>query len=120
MYYLFLSLTITSIIAQTIHSYFVFNSFSQLTGWLRDLQSITFCGIISVAIFGFVYIGKLELALFGAGIEAVINLYYYSLNFWQRQNGRFSWRKQWIALFFGLLIPAMIFIFAEQMIELKP
>jgi len=119
MYGLFLTLTIASILAQTIHSYFVFNSFSQLKGWLQVVQSSVFCGIISVAIFAFVYIGKPGLALFGAGIEVVINLYYYSLSYWKRDNGSFSWRKQWIAIFFGILIPAMIFIFAEQMIELK-
>ena len=118
MYYLFLSLAVASILAQTIHSYYVFNSFSQLEGWLKDFQSITFCAIISVAIFGFVYIGKPNLALFGAAIEAIINLYYYSLSYWTRVNGSFSFRKQWIALFFGLLLPAMIYIFADQMIKL--
>ena len=118
MYYLFLILTIASILAQTIHSYYVFNSFSQLEGWLREFQSIVFCAIISVSIFGFVIIEKPALAMFGAGIEAVINLYYYSLGYWARVNGSFSWRKQWIAIFFGLLLPTMIYIFAHQMTEL--
>jgi hypothetical protein len=128
MYYLFLSLTVLAIISQTLHTYFVFDAFSRLEGSLKLIQAILFCSIISVAIFGFVYVGKTKLALLGAFIEVVINIYYYAKDFWE--NGirarvhRLTsiatfWRKNWVSMFFGLLIPVLIYVFAEQMIELK-
>jgi hypothetical protein len=87
-----------------------------------------FCSIISVSIFAFVIIGKPGLALLGALVEAIINIYYYAMEFFERgirakvhkkTSIATFWRKNWIAIFFGLLIPVMIYIFAEQMILLK-
>ncbi len=118
-YYLFLGLTIASIISQLPHAWYTFNSFSKLEGWLKNTQAVMFCGILSVAIFGFVWIGKPKLAMIGAAIEIVINLYYYSIHYWQRKGSKFDWRKNWIAVFFGILLPALIYIFSEQMIALK-
>ena len=131
-YYLFMGLTIASIISQLPHAWYTFNSFSRLKGWIRSMQSVMFCGILSVAIFAFVWIGKPELALIGAGIEIVINLYYYSMNFWRNGYKSFTgsskirkskrkksigkfYRENWIAIFFGILIPVLIYVFSEQM-----
>jgi hypothetical protein len=93
----------------------MFESFSRLEGKLRLIQSIAFCLILSVAIFAFSWIGKPKLALLGAGIEVIVNFYYYTLNYWQRRGNKIDFRKQWIALLFGVLLPMMIFIFSEQL-----
>lgn len=116
---LFTVLTISAIVAQLPHAWYTFDSFSRLEGVLKPIQSITFCLIISVAIFAFVMLGKPMLALFGVGIEIVINLYYYTLNYWQRKNAKVDFRKQWISFLFGILIPIMIFIFSEQLNNLR-
>jgi len=127
MYTLFLALTISTIISQTIHTWFVFDSFSRLKGSLKTLQSIIFCGIISVSILAFVLIGKPKLALFGAIIEIIINMYYYAIDFWENgirarvkraESIATFWRRNWIAIFFGLLIPMLIYVFAKQMGDL--
>jgi hypothetical protein len=137
-YNLFLSLTIATIVSQLVHTWFVFHSFSRLKGWLKTFQSVMFCGILSVAILAFVLIGKSNLALLGAIIEVVINIYYYAMDFFEkgikigsrtedrqegikrRNNAIITfWRVNWIAMFFGILLPMLIFVFAKQMIELK-
>jgi hypothetical protein len=127
MYKLFLVLTIATIISQTIHTYFVFNSFSRLNGLLKLFQAVIFCGIISIAIFGFVIIGKTKLALFGAFIEIVINIYYYGMDYFEngirarvhrKQSILAWWRKNWSGIFFGLLLPMLIYVFAHEMILL--
>lgn len=139
MYSFFLSLTIAVIISQTIHVYYVFQSFSRLTGWLRTFQAIMFCSILSLSILAFVLVGKHELALLGAIVEMIVNTYYYALDFFENGIKKGSrtqdenaarearniaivtfWRQKWIAMFFGILIPALIYIFALQMINLKP
>lgn len=128
MYYLFIFLTLAAIVSQTIHTWFVFQSFSKLNGKLKTFQSVTFCGILSIAIFAFVIVGKPQLAALGAAIEIVINIYYYAIDFFEngiRARVRRSesiltfWRKNWIAMFFGVLIPLLIYIFAAQLIELQ-
>jgi hypothetical protein len=127
-YNLFLALAIATIVSQLIHTWYVFNSFSRLKGWLRTFQSVIFCGILSVAIFAFVIIGQPTLALLGAGIEIVINMYYYAMDFFEngiraRVHKKESiikfWRVNWIAIFFGLLLPMLIYVFAIQMVKLK-
>lgn len=127
LYLLFLALTIAAIISQTVHSWFVFQSFSRLEGKLKTFQSVIFCSIISVAIFAFVIAKKPQLAMLGAVIEIVINIYYYAMDFFEngirarvKRNESIItfWRKNWIAIFFGLLIPMLIYVFSIQMIEL--
>ena len=127
-YNLFLVLTIGTIISQTIHTWFVFQSFSKLKGNLRTIQSIIFCSIISVSIFAFVIIEKELLALLGAIIEIIINIYYYAISYFEHgiraRNRKWSsiltfWRKNWIAMFFGVLLPLLIYIFAIEMMNLK-
>lgn len=137
-YNLFLALVVMTIISQTIHTWFVFQSFSRLQGGLKTFQSVIFCSIISIAIFAFVIIGRPWLALLGAVIEIIINMYYYAMDFFENGIKRGSrtvdaveakavrnlaiitfWRKNWVAIFFGLLIPMLIYVFALQMILLK-
>ena len=133
-YNLFLALTIATIVSQTIHTWFVFQSFSRLPGYLKTFQSVIFCGIISVAILAFVLIGNAALALLGAFVEIVINMYYYAMTFFEKGIGAGSrtndgkirrrsiakfWRINWIAIFFGLLLPMLIYIFAIEMTKLK-
>ena len=115
---LLIGLTIAAIVSQITHDYHTFKSFSNLEGAVKEIQAWAFCAILSVAIFTFVLLGETWLALLGAGIEVVINVYYYSVHYWQRGN-KFYWRKSWIAIFFGVLIPMMIFVFSEQLIKLS-
>jgi len=138
MYYFFLFLTMAVIVSQTIHVYYVFDSFSKLSGWLRTFQAIMFCSIISLSILAFVLIGRSDLAFLGALIEVVVNMYYYALDFFEngiRTGSRTNdeskarearnlaiivfWRKNWISIFFGILLPMLIYVFAQQMDELK-
>jgi|GEM_PF-2178853 4-amino-4-deoxy-L-arabinose transferase-like glycosyltransferase len=126
MYYLFLLLTVAAIISQTVHTFFIFDSFSRLKGRLKLFQAIVFCSIISVAIFAFVIIGKPQLALLGAIIEVVINIYYYAKDYFEdgitttkKYAIRNWWRRNWISMFFGIIIPALIYVFSLQLIELK-
>lgn len=127
-YNLFLWLTIATIISQTIHTWFVFQSFSKLPGFIKTLQAVIFCGIISVAIFAFVIVEKPQLALLGAIVEMIINIYYYAIEFFEKgirakvkrsQSIWKFWRMNWVALFFGILLPMLIYIFAKEMILLK-
>ena len=128
-YWLFVALTVATILSQLVHTWYVFDSFSLLKGWIKTVQSIIFCSILSVAIFAFVIIGKPELALLGAIVEIIINMYYYAKDFFEngisaRVHRKVSiakfWRRNWIAIFFGILLPLLIYIFAKEMIELKP
>lgn len=128
MYELFISLTVLTIVSQLFHNYEVFHSFSNLNGRLKAIQAVIFCGIISVSIFAFVLINKPILALFGALIEIVINILYYGREFWKngfpvRKNRKASilsyWRQNWGRYLFSIIIPMLIYIFAEQIIELK-
>lgn len=127
-YFLFLALTILTILSQLTHTWFVFNSFSRLSGRLKIAQSVIFCSILSIAIYAFVVAGKPGLACLGAVIEAIINVYYYGIDFFENgirakvrraQSIATFWRKNWIAIFFGLLIPVLIYIFSEQLNSLK-
>jgi hypothetical protein len=137
-YTLFLWLTIATIVSQTIHTWFVFQSFSRLPKYLKTFQAVIFCSILSVAIFAFATIGEARLAMLGAFIEIVVNVYYYGMDYfekgieisfkrmstpdpklrWNDSILRF-WRHNWIAFFFGLLLPMLIYIFSMQMIKLK-
>lgn len=117
-----ITLTILLIISQTIHTWLIFYSFSRLEGWLKTTQAVLFCAVISVSILVFVLIGRQELALIGAIIEVIINIYYYGMDFFE--NGIRArvrrvtavatfWRKNWIGFFFGIVLPMAIYVFAE-------
>ena len=72
--------------------------------------------IISVGILGFVLIGKHEHALIGAGVEIVINLYYYNNQF--KGVGRATLKqklsKEWLAYFLAFLLPLTIYFFSKE------
>lgn len=130
MFYFFLSLAVLLIISQTIHTYYVFDSFSKLEGKIKTIQAVLFCSVISLSILAFVLAGNIKLAVFGAVIEAIINAYYYAVEFWKegfktraKHTRRDSivrfWRQNWIAILFGVLLPFFIYVFSEQMIKFK-
>lgn len=121
---IFIALTIGAIIGQIPHVYYVFIKASKLKNVnSQRVQAGAFCLIMSVAIFGFVWMGQIELALLGATIEVIFNLYYYTEDFWQnglrkRSSGEKKsifkfWRQRWIYFFISVLIPAFIFTFSE-------
>lgn len=117
---LFIVLTVITIFSQVPHVYYTFKSFTKIEQkWLVELQAVLFCGILSTAIFAFVLIGRKDLALFGAAVEVVINTYYYSLHYWSRRGNKFDTRKNWIAIFFGVLLPGMIYIFSDILVGLS-
>ena len=131
-YIIFISLTALAIIAQVPNSYFVFKTFSRLEGSLKQIQAVAFCVIMAVAIFGFVWIERPRLALLGAFIEMIINIYYYTGKFWEKgfnnrddrrftkwqQIGRF-WRYNWISMVvLGVVMPMMIYVFSEILVRL--
>ena len=60
------------------------------------------------------------------GTEMVINIYYYTTDFWNegfgkkhrgRSIGRF-WRQNWIKLLISVVIPMFIYIFSEIIVSL--
>lgn len=132
MFILLFSLAVAAIFSQSVHTWFVFDSFSQIKQkWLKITQSILFCGIISVFILAAVWMGKETLALVGALVEFIFNVYYYALEFWENgaphRTGTTAfkksvwafWRRYWIRFFAGLIIPASIYIISKLMLEYK-
>src|SRR6056297_3065297 len=131
-YILFISLTALAIAAQVPNAYYVFKTFSRLEGNLKEIQAIAFCLILSVAIFGFVYIEKPQLALLEAFLEMIINVYYYTSSFWKngfnkRENAQRSikqqitkfWRINWIAIILmGFCMPMFVYVFSEILVNL--
>ena len=124
---LLISLTISAIVAQIPHAYYTFIKASLLKGVSKKIQAAAFSIIVSVAIFTFVIIGRTELALFGAIIEVVINIYYWTQDFWDNGFGQkrqirkhilIFWRKKWIYIFISFLMPIFIFIFSEILKEM--
>jgi hypothetical protein len=131
-YIIFISLTGLAILAQIPNAYYVFRRFSRLSGTLKEIQAVAFCLILSIAIFGFVWIGRPELALLGAIIESIINVYYYTGEFWKsgfnlqnnrrytikQQVGRF-WRYNWVAMIvLAIGMPTFIYVFSEILVNL--
>lgn len=127
-YDIFLILTILTILSQIVHTWYVFDMFSKLKGWIRVTQGVIFCGILSGAIYGFAVNGDKWLALLMAVIEILINIAYYGREYWlgdvDKRKREFSsvaayWRMNWAAYLFAVVIPLLIFIFVEKMIETK-
>jgi hypothetical protein len=119
------------ITTQTITTWFVFSEFSGIPNKaLKNFQSIIFCSILSLFILTTVFIGQHELALAGAILEALINFYYYARYFWVNgfgQKGAESrkrsiirfWRRYWLKMIFGAVIPALIYGCSWLMMELQ-
>lgn len=121
-------LTVLIIISQAIHTFYVFNAFSRIEDrQIKRLQSIMFCLILSVSILIFVLLKRPNLALFGAVIEWIINVYYYAMDFFKdgirarvkrKESIITYWRKNWIAQLFGFIMPLIIYIFSHVLTEL--
>jgi hypothetical protein len=119
------------IATQTITTWYVFHEFSTIPNKaLKNVQSIIFCSIISLFILTTVFIGKHELALAGAILETLINFYYYARQFWQDgfgQKGPESrrrsivrfWRRYWLKIIFGAVIPALIYGCSWLMMDIQ-
>jgi hypothetical protein len=127
---LLIFLVISAITAQIPHAYYVFISASKLANTnARRTQAGAFCAILSIAIFTFVIMGKTELAAAGAVIELIINVYYYTEDFWKspyglRKKGSLErksimrlWRQRWIFFFISMLMPAAIYVLSELVKE---
>lgn len=136
-FWFFFAIVFLIISTQTVTTWYVFNDFSQLKNKsLKLFQSITFCGIVSLIIIGSVFIGKKHLAMAGAALEILINFFYYANDFFEDGYKSFSgnrkevrkkrfnstlkfWRKYWLKMIFGLIIPVIIYVCAELMLELS-
>jgi hypothetical protein len=113
------TVTFMIIATQTVHSYYIIDSFSRIKiRWLRIFQNVMFCGIISLFILVMVFMGEHEMALAGAILESLLNIYYFFEDWWQKGYGakadrklariRF-WRKNWFKIIMALAIPALIY-----------
>ena len=111
--------TFMIIATQTINSWFFFDNFSRIENKkLRNFQSIMFCGIFSLFILVMVFMQEHKMALLGAVVEALLNVYYYFEFWWQNGYGskqnrglariRF-WRRYWFKVLLAFIIPAAIF-----------
>lgn len=124
---LLIFLVIAAIAAQIPHAYYVFIRASKLKNKSsRQIQAGSFCLILSTAIFTFVIMGEVELALLGALIEFIINIWYYTEDFWDKGFGRTKykwtaiarlWRQRWMYFFISTLMPGCIFIFSELLTQ---
>lgn len=112
MKYLFLALTILSILSQIPHMIWSIERYNRIKQtWLKNIQIGSVCSIISIGIAAFAYIGEVWYALGGAVVEIVINMYYYNNQFSNIQN---PFRKHWLAYVLAVLLPMTIFIFSHQ------
>ena len=114
-------ITVMIIATQTVHSYYVIDSFSKIKGNLRIFQNIMFCSIISFFILIMVFMEKHAMAMAGAIFEALLNIYYYFQDFWDDgfKNGKGTnlrkqsiirfWRQNWFKILIALAIPAIIY-----------
>lgn len=105
-----------AIFSQVPHAYWSILRYSQLSSGLKELQAVIFCMIISVAILGFVLIGKHNHALAGAIVEIAINLYYYNHQFKGKGLSTLKEKvaKHWLAYFLAFLLPLSIYFFSME------
>jgi hypothetical protein len=89
-----IALTSLSLLAQVPSVYYTFIRFSRLSGDWRVYQSRAFCVILSFSILLFVLMGLHWLALIGAILETIFNMYYYSQEFWQNGYGVVSTKHE--------------------------
>ena len=109
---LFLSLTIGAILGQVPHAYWSLDRYNRITqNWMRISQNVVFCSLISVGIFAFVLIENHTMALIGAVVEILINLYYYSNQF---RNIQKPFQKHWLAYLLAVLLPMTIYFFSLE------
>ena len=129
------AITVMIVITQTITTWQVFDSFSKIEkGWLKNIQSIMFCSILSGTMIIFVLKGIHWVAFVAALMEVLINFYYYAEDFWRRGLPAFQgtikdkqekkrasilrfWRKYWLKMLFGVVIPSIIYLCSYYMKE---
>lgn len=109
MNYFWIAIALLSTISQVFHTYWAIEKFSTLKKG-KVMQSILFCAIVELMIIGFVLDGKHWLALGGAFVAVLINIYYYTHNFTKRNN----LKTTWLAYVFAVLIPLCIYISSSQ------
>lgn len=126
-------IVIAIIIFQSVHTWYVVDSFSQLQQyWLRISQSILFMFIPGAFILATVMDGKTGFAVGAAIFEFLVNIYYYGRDFFKigyknyakedRKSKRLNstlvwWRKNWAAIIFAAAFPAGIYFCSEFMID---
>lgn len=106
---------------QVPHTYKVFEALSRLEGTKKNMQAWSFSILTSGLIALFIYINNLWLAGVGVGLEIIINLYYFTNEYWEStywgtrsKEGRvkpiFVWQYNFMKIIFSIFIPALIFI----------
>ena len=109
---IYLILAGACVCSQVPHAYWSINKFSQIEQkWLKVLQNVSFCAIISIGIIIFALDGKHWFALGGAAVEVIINMYYFDNSFKEREL-KTKLEKHWLAYFLAILIPMSIFTFS--------
>lgn len=111
-------LLIGSIFSNVVHQYDVFDSFSSIESkFLRILQNLVFCGLVSYGILIFALLGELWVSAAGAVIEMIVNFEYYNRKFTERDIMK-RIKKHWAAYFFAVIIPSLIFLFSHKLAEI--
>lgn len=109
---LFLILTIGAILGQVPHAYWSLDRYNRINqNWMRVSQNIVFCSLISVGILAFVLIENHTMALIGAFVEVLINVYYYTNQF---KNVQSPFKKHWLAYLLAVLLPLTIYFFSIE------
>ena len=108
------------IVTQIPHTNKVFFSISRLdTEKSKAFQAWTLSILTSIMIAVFIYIDNILMAGIGVAIEIVINVYYYTQEYWLDKwwinrpstgKPKFIWHHRFMELLFSVLIPVMIFI----------
>jgi hypothetical protein len=89
---------------------------------MRDFQSGLFCSIIAILILYCAITGQHAFAALGAGVESLINIWYYDQQ-WRNIKKKDSnetdywkkFKKNWIGYFLALLMPVTIWFSAWQL-----
>ena len=118
------------IIGQFPHTKKVFESISKLDDKYRPIQGFIMAALTDTMIAVFIYIDKLLYASIGVVILIIINVYYYTEDYWldpywaetdQRKKSKadgkrsknepqFIWRYNFMKILFSVLIPVSILI----------
>lgn len=126
-------IVIAIMIVQSIHTWYVVDSFSRISQeWIKITQGVLFMGIPGAIILAAVYDGNTPFALGAAFFEFLINIYYYGKDFFENGYKNFAkedrkskrlnstlvwWRKNWAAMIFAATFPAGIYFCSEFMID---
>lgn len=116
------------IFVQVPHNYYVFSKFSKLKKG-KSFQSWVFCGIFSLLILYGVIIENEFIAISGAILEMLINVYYYNEQFFvggfpnsikrsRKQQMLRYWRQNGITMIlFTFVFPSAIYVIAHIFIN---